>query len=433
MNVDRQFPPTSIISRCSRPRRGIVWLWLSLTAGGAAAAPDWLIATPDETARAEAPLSIEIIRPTTSTAWPESFSLRLSGGQATRLIRLTPSTEVATATADGLRRTYRGVLPADISGLTRVELAAPASNRLALVITAPTPTTVVAASAAARDVVTALPSAVATTASAARAANPATEGAATASATTDDARASTAALVATDNFVFSPHEPMYFVVGSRGGANARFQLSFKYQVFDPQSHLAQWLPPLGSLYLGYTQTSLWDLAGDSKPFRDTSYRPSFFWQMQPASDGWRPMQVRIGYEHESNGRDGAESRSIDTLFIRPVWRREFAAGEALSFTPKFYAYLAKPDNRDIQRYRGYVDWALRYGHEDGWLLMAMFRRGTLGKGSAQLDLSMPFRTPVFTRIGGFLNFQLFSGYGEDLLGYNVKSAPQFRIGVSLVR
>lgn len=416
---------------CFRRVLFALFIFRASLAWSAATAPDWLIATPDETARAEAPLSIEIVRPTTSTAWPESFSLRLSSGHATRLIRLTPSTEMATATTDGLRRAYRGVLPADISGLTRVELATPASNRLALVITAPAPTTVAAASAAARDAVAApIPSAVATTESAARAANPATEDA---TASTDDARASTAALVATDNFVFSPHEPMYFVVGSRGGANARFQLSFKYQMFDPQSHLAQWLPPLGSLYFGYTQTSLWDLAGDSKPFRDTSYRPSFFWQMQPAGDGWLPMQVRMGYEHESNGRDGVESRSIDTLFIRPVWRREFAAGEALSFTPKFYAYLAKPDNRDIQRYRGYVDWALRYGHEDGWLLMAMFRRGTMGKGSAQLDLSMPFRTPVFTRIGGFLNFQVFSGYGEDLLGYNVKSAPQFRIGVSLVR
>jgi phospholipase A1 len=40
---------------------------------------------------------------------------------------------------------------------------------------------------------------------------------------------------------------------------------------------------------------------------------------------------------------------------------------------------------------------------------------------------------VFTRIGGFLNFQIFSGYGETLLDYNVKSQTQFRVGVSLVR
>lgn len=380
----------------------IAWTRLAWSA----ATPDWLIATPDETARANAPLSIEVVKPAAAD-WPSHVDLRLTRDGASRTIPLTP---VTTAASDAARRAYVGTLPGDLDGLVRAELASPASNRLMLMVEGSTTMPAVATAAAAdtpEQPRSALPDAPTTT--------------------------PVADLVATDNFVFSPHEPMYFVVGSRNGTNARFQLSFKYQLFDPQSPVAEWLPPLAGLYLGYTQTSRWDLAGDSKPFRDTSYRPSFFWQMQPAGGGWRPMQVRMGYEHESNGKDGASSRSIDTLFVRPAWRWEFADGDAFSFLPKIYGYLDKSDNRDIQRYRGYIDWAFRYGDENGWLATAQLRRGTMGKGSAQLDLSVPFRTPVFTRIGGFLNFQLFSGYGEDLLGYNVKSAPQFRIGISLVR
>ncbi|WP_202635824.1 phospholipase A [Rugosibacter aromaticivorans] len=238
---------------------------------------------------------------------------------------------------------------------------------------------------------------------------------------------------APDNSVFSPHEPMYFVVGNRGGNNARFQLSFKYQIFDPKSHLAQWFSPLAQIYFGYTQTSTWDLAAQSQPFRDTSYRPSFFWQTEPSGQGIVPLLFRAGYEHESNGKEGIASRSIDTLFVRPVWRKEFANGSALAFMPKLYGYLDKSDNPDIQRYRGYVDWGFCYGYEDGWLMTSQIRRGTANRGSAQFDVSVLFRTPVFTRTGGFLTFQLFSGYGENLLDYNVQRSTQLRVGVSLVR
>ena len=381
----------------------IFWAGLAWSAS----APDWLIATTDETAKANAPLSIEIVKPAATADWPSHVDLRLTGDGVARTISLTPVTVAANG---AMRRAYVGTLPGDLSGLVRAELASPASNRLMLMIEESAPTAIATATAAAYPPERP-PSAQANV--------PVT--------------IPVAELTTTDNFVFSPHEPMYFVVGSRNGTNARFQLSFKYQLFDPKSHVAQWLPPLAGLYLGYTQTSRWDLAGDSKPFRDTSYRPSFFWQMQPSGSGWWPLQVRMGYEHESNGQDGAASRSIDMLFVRPAWRWEFADGEALSFIPKIYGYLDKSDNRDIQRYRGYVDWTLCYGDENGWLTTAQLRRGTMGKGSTQIDLSVPFRTPVFMRIGGFLNFQLFSGYGEDLLGYNVKSAPQFRIGISLVR
>lgn len=396
--------------------RSLICRWLLLAALlpwalSAAAGSSWLIATGDETAQAGEPLLLEVVKPATLADWPDTLTLNLTQAGRTQEVALTPT--VATTT-DNTRRTYRSTVPPGLSGMVRAELVVPVrsgsaetSNRLALVIANPSAAS--PASAPAATVPSQIPAESAT------------------------AMAEKLPSSVADNFVFSPHEPMYFVVGNRGGNNARFQLSFKYQIFDSQSYPARLLPPLAGLYFGYTQTSIWDLAGNSQPFRDTSYRPSFFWQMEPSGAGVIPLQVRMGYEHESNGKAGIDSRSIGTLFVRPIWRKEFANGSAFAFIPKIYGYLDKGDNPDIQRYRGYVDWGFRYGHEDGWLLTSQLRRGTANHGSAQFDLSVPFRTPVFTRMGGFLNFQIFSGYGETLLDYNVKSNTQFRVGVSLVR
>src|SRR3546814_19275315 len=69
----------------------------------------------------------------------------------------------------------------------------------------------------------------------------------------------------------SSFEPVYFDIGSKGDTNARFQLSFKYRLFNPTDPLHPEF--IDNLYLGYTQTSLWDLEGDSMPFIDTTYNP----------------------------------------------------------------------------------------------------------------------------------------------------------------
>jgi len=125
------------------------------------------------------------------------------------------------------------------------------------------------------------------------------------------------------------NEPVYFIMGTRGGTNARFQLSFKYRLFDRGLGWGGEQPWLTGFYFGYTQASLWNLSSDSKPFRDTSYRPSLFWAWKRTDDKTWIDGLRAGYEHESNGKDFEQSRSIDTVFARPEWRWDFADGKAL--------------------------------------------------------------------------------------------------------
>ena len=373
---------------------------LCLVALPAAAAPAWLIATPDETAHAGAPIVLDVVKPAAQADWPDTVRLRVVRDGGTLEVELAA---VGPITAAASRRTYRGVMPVHLSGLVRVDLAGLESNRLALVVTA-------------ADPIERMRSPVDTDAT---------------PVTRSSGAGSTS--FATDEPALSANEPMYFVAGGSGGVTARFQLSFKYRLFDPASHPVQWFPLLSRLHFGYTQTSTWDLGANSAPFRDISFRPSLFWQGAIPGEGLMPDLLRGGYEHESNGKDGVNSRSINTLFAQPVWRTGFSDGRALIFAPKVYGYLDKVGNPDIQRYRGYADWNLRYGHEDGWLLAAQLRRGTAGHGSAQLNLSYPLRQPIFARTGGFLHFQLFNGYGETMLDYNLNRGTQLRVGFSIVR
>ncbi|MFN3985986.1 MAG: phospholipase A [Rhodocyclaceae bacterium] len=231
------------------------------------------------------------------------------------------------------------------------------------------------------------------------------------------------------------HEPMYFLVGGKNPVSARFQFSFKYRIFDDRGVVAESVPFARGLYFGFTQTSLWDLQSDSKPFRDSSFRPTLFyaWNLfDPADRG--SLALSMGYEHESNGKDDSPSRSIDTVFARADLRYFLNGGPVyVGVAPKIWHYLDREDNPDIARYRGYGELGLRIGRDDGLMLNALVRRGTANKMGTQLDLSYPLRTSVFSGVGAFIHLQAYKGYGETLLDYDVRREPQYRIGISLVR
>ena len=230
----------------------------------------------------------------------------------------------------------------------------------------------------------------------------------------------------------SENDPMYFVIGGRDGYSARFQLSFKYRLFDIGSGFGRERPWLSGFYFGYTQNSIWDLSSTSKAFRDTSYRPSIFWKWEREDEKTFVDSLRVGLEHESNGRDGPRSRSLNTVFVRPEWHWRSKDGRHLEFTPKIYGYFDADENPDIHRYRGYVDWRVRYDHDGDWIGTGVARVGTSGKGSLLLDFSKRARDLRFGPVSGYWHVQYFTGYGEDVLDYNVRRKSQIRFGVAIV-
>jgi len=230
----------------------------------------------------------------------------------------------------------------------------------------------------------------------------------------------------------SAYQPSYFVVGSRERVSARFQLSAKYRLFTPPSGRPASFAE--HLYVGYTQTSLWDLQGDSKPFIDTTFNPSFFWLSdnvwESANHRWR-AGLNAGVEHASNGKDGEDSRSVNDGYIQPTLNYRLDGGSTLSFYPKIKAYFGvASENHDYAAYAGHVDWNLRWAQDNGPVVTAMYRQGNQNRRTTQLDLAWPLRS--WFDLNGYLHLQYFNGYGETLLGYNERNKSQLRIGVSIV-
>jgi len=237
-----------------------------------------------------------------------------------------------------------------------------------------------------------------------------------------------------DSSRLSLNEPMYIVLGAHNGANAKFQLSFKFRIFEGKDPASRSL--IDNLYFGYTQTSLWDLSKPSAPFRDTSYRPSLFYYLFDTGvkgPHLSRLSLATGLEHESNGRDGAESRSINTVFVKPTFYLGDQADWHWRIAPKAYLYLEKSDNPDIAHYRGYVDLNVAYGKPDGWEFGGILRKGTRSDyGSLEARATYPLAR-LIPGTAGYLMAQYFIGYGEDLLDYNRRTPWQLRFGYALSR
>jgi outer membrane phospholipase A len=346
-----------------------------------AGAADWVIASSDARAQAGARFEIVVVPPPGQSA-PNELTVRMGVDVAEIALTLRP----AGPAQDG-RRVYAATMPISASGPVTLRLADRPSNVLVIVVTR-------------HDAVHGL-----------------------AERTVAEEREPP----------LSENDPMYFIVGIRGGTSARFQLSFKYRLFDVSAGIGQERPWLSGLYFGYTQNSLWDLSTESKAFRDTSYRPSLFWKWERAGEARAFFDgARLGFEHESNGGEGDTSRSINIAFVRPEWRWRLSDGASFEFTPKIYSYLDKEENTDIAQYRGYVDWRARFDSGGNWIATTVLRYGTAGKGSVLLDVSRRTRDVKFGPVSGYLHLQFFAGYGESILDYNVKRKSQLRFGFAIV-
>ena len=260
---------------------------------------------------------------------------------------------------------------------------------------------------------------------------------------TSEEKAQTAgAFAETSNYFeerFSPLDPVYIVFGWRDEFHSKFQLSFKYRIIREGGWAASKFGVLDDLYFGYTQFSLWDMGEKSSPFRDTNYKPGMFYEAnfgEGRLDWMESFGLRTGYEHESNGRDGTNSRSLNILYLRPRLVLGDSRKYYFEIAPKAYVYVGNLDeNPDIAEYRGYVDLTLRTGYGNGWQISSTFRRGTQDHyGSIQVDATYPLSRILFLKdLGGFLQLQYFNGWGESLIDYNEKRPSQFRVGIMILR
>lgn len=234
----------------------------------------------------------------------------------------------------------------------------------------------------------------------------------------------------------SAYQPVYFLVGA-DPEESKFQISFKYRIFDSESLLAEENPWIKGFHLGYTQTSFWDLKSSSAPFDDTSYKPEFFWLSKnylTSEHGLlKGLFFQTGVQHESNGRDEEFSRSTNYLYIEPIlvfYDDDSKFG--LQLSSKIWSYFENDDtNEDLSDYRGYFDLEAEFGYADSFVFNTLFRLADKG-ASFQLDVSYPLDKIFGDALDVYFYVQYANMLAESLLDYQERS-QEIRFGLALIR
>lgn len=382
-------------------------LALALLIGHAARA-EYLLSVPDGAAQAGAPLRADLAILNDSDAplrveLPATLHARLETARAVATFDLAAdrSGTLEIAPRQFLKVALRGAVPDDAAETATLTLTGLNTNRVAVRITARDPASNAAWNAPAAP------------------ARP----------------AGTALIDKPPPLAVSVYEPVYFIVGGDGGLNAKFQISLRFRLFDDHGRLARRLPWIDDLYLSFSQTALWDLGELSKPFKDSSYRPRLFYANYDLAryfDGNLRFGVETGIGHESNGKEGDDSRSYNMLYARPTLTFGDPDGFRAYFAPLVHNYIAASDNPDIEDYRGYVDWLFGAGSKGGLDFWGVLRKGTRSDyGSVELNASYPLSKLSGGDLTGWLLLQYFNGYGESLLDYNRKLDSQLRLGIAI--
>lgn len=234
----------------------------------------------------------------------------------------------------------------------------------------------------------------------------------------------------------SAYQPIYFLVGADPG-DSTFQFSFKYRLFDIDSRNSGTIDLMNGFHFAYTQTSFWDLAADSLPFEDTSYKPELFFVSPKFDDGLSSNQglfFQTGIQHESNGQGGDTSRSTNFLYAQPIFI-SYNPKTTFGFliAPKVWAYVENDDesNQDLPDYRGYFDLELKCGLAESLVVKSNLRWAKEG-GSIQLDLTFPIHRIIRGISGAYLQVQYVNALAESLINYD-KRTEALRIGLSIIR
>lgn len=225
-------------------------------------------------------------------------------------------------------------------------------------------------------------------------------------------------------FTLEPYRPTFLLLGR---PDTKVQFSAKVRIV-----------PSMPLYLGYSQLMKWELFLPSAPFRDVNFEPEIFYRWSLSENAEAPG--RLGndesppssfidwglFAHESNGRDGADSRAWDRVSLRAVtgWRVGDRANLHVSIKLHVPVRL-DVTNRDLLRFRGLFEaevvWArfLDASFEESELRLRVFTGGAwyVSPWSGGQELTLRLKPKATTYLPTFVA-QVFHGYGENLLDYD---------------
>ena len=254
--------------------------------------------------------------------------------------------------------------------------------------------------------------------------------------------------------LFTEFKDNYFVSGSpfregQPGGFVRFQVSLKANLIPTRSPC--------TVFFTFTQKSLLDLWNfrRSSPFVDNNYNPGLFFAWRrtdtpyrtESDSGMTPIFAMAGFEHESNGRDGASSRGWNRFTALARFAYFMPSGWHFAVQPSLWApFVARRDgngggNPDLVRYFGYGQLLVDVGRTvtvkdqsrqvvlRDWAITTVLRAGS-DFAHGLVEISALRRIPL-TRLSPLAAFaQCSFGYGEVLLTYD-RRATVCRLGIAI--
>lgn len=224
---------------------------------------------------------------------------------------------------------------------------------------------------------------------------------------------------------FTLYKDNYFIAGTTiGGKPTATNSDVKFQVSIAQRLTKSTLPFNTYLYLFYTQKCMWNVFENSMPMRDFNFNPGIGLAKHLFVKNRYVGKVTLMIEHESNGRDGIESRS---------WNKVSLASN-IFIDPNFMVHgkgwipiIDGQNNKDILDYCGIYQVGTAFTTPNkrfGFALTMVKRRGWNFKYNTIWEVN--YR--LFKDENQFLFLQYYNGYGENLLDYN-QHHSRLRIGL----
>jgi phospholipase A1 len=206
----------------------------------------------------------------------------------------------------------------------------------------------------------------------------------------------------------------------------KFQFSIKTKVIN--NVLGKKLR--GSIWLGYTQTSRWQLYNGrlSRPFRETNYEPEVMLIVPTRYKilGIKGVFVGIGINHQSNGLSYPLSRSWNRLIYQIGWE---VKDLSIVFRPwrRIREEREIDDNPGIEDYIGRGELLINYQRNRHQLNLAL-KSSFIFSGELHGGLQTDYSFRIYENLK--IRFQMYYGYGESLIDYNHRQTT-FGFGVSI--
>lgn len=214
---------------------------------------------------------------------------------------------------------------------------------------------------------------------------------------------------------FSNYKDIYFIGGvplnmdiNKASADVKYQISFKQMLFNKTFFWDTYL------YFTYTQKSFWQIFEESSPFEEINFNPSFGLGKAFYKNNQLKGIGTLAFNHNSNGRDGEESRSWNSINLSyATLLDEKTIIKAEAWVPFMY----KEGNPDILDYLGLFKINIDREFIPNKLSSELqFQKGLTWGWEGALRLRVYYN--LFDATNQYLMMEWYMGYGENLLDYD---------------